>query len=428
MRILKISHLTHRSNGLLFFPAALLILCFVVYGRDPSSAIGEGGQRAVNPVIAEFEPALAIRAPACITCHAKIRPSIITDFGYGNRYFFGNPAGGGKFGTFDGHVYGDFYGSEPNKTGWLTAEIGTTIVVPQASFDFDLVSTGAKLASTYKVPLQAKTLAQYLQELEKQKQAPAAVIEKKTVFIGAPTAAALEARFNISPGSDEKLRFFKTESTSPEIEGIGLSPSKDFYTNTAEVVCDGDLLVRGTLFLNQATIATKTGCRIYCTGPIFMQGGLTYKNRNASLDETNLQLVSAQAILLGVGDKSCDATYKDSPLSRRLVSGYAVSTFMTREASSASTAPQTWGKGIYAQGRLIPDLEDAGCRNDTISFSRLLLNAPQVHSRYRGDFKGLVIAEFALFRLGKSNFEFDPVFKMVPVLPRLQDSDYLVIK
>jgi hypothetical protein len=428
MGIQKLLHLKHRSNGLLFFPAALLLLCFVVYGRDPSSVIPEGEQRSVNPVIAEFEPALAIRASACITCHARIQPSIITDFGFGDRYFFGNPAGGGKFGTFDGHVYGDFYGSEPNKTGWLTAEIGKKIVVPEASFDFDLVAAGAKLASQYKQPLQAATLAQYLRELEKQKKTPATVIEKQTVFIGAPTAAALEARFNIVPGSDEKLRYFKTDSTSPGIKGIGLSSSKDFYTNTTEVVCDGDLLVRGTLYLNQATISTKTGCRIYCTGPVFMQGGITYKNRNTSLDQTNLQLVSAQAILLGVGDKSCDSTYKDSPLSRRLVSGYAVSTFMTREASRSSTAPQTWGKGIYTQGKLIPDLEDAGCRNDTISFSRLLLNAPQVHSRYRGDFKGLVIAEFALFRLGKSNFEFDPVFKKVPVLPRLKDSDYLLVK
>jgi hypothetical protein len=39
----------------------------------------------------------------------------------------------------------------------------------------------------------------------------------------------------------------------------------------------------------------------------------------------------------------------------------------------------------------------------------ILLNEPQVHSRYRGRFKGVVIAESALFRLGGSSFEFDPV-------------------
>jgi hypothetical protein len=424
----SLSEAARRTAILPLFPAALLLLCFAVYGGDPLPLKTDEGPGSPNPVIAEFEPALAVRAPACITCHAKIRPSIITDFGYGDRYFFGNRAGGGKFGTFDGHVYGDFYGSEPDKTGWLTAEIGSKIIVPEAGFDFDLASAGAKLSNLYKIPLQAKTLAQYLKDLEKQKKAPATVIEKKAVFIGAPAAATLDARFNIAPGSDAKTKYLKGDNSTPEIQGIGLSADNVFYTNTGEVVCDGDLLIRGTLFLNNATISTKTGCRIYSTGAVFVQGGITYRNRGKSTDETNLQLVSSQAILLGVGDKSCDPTYKDSPLSRRLVSGYAVSTFMTRDATGKAVTPQTWGQSIYAQGKSITALEDAGCRDDKIGFSRLLLNAPHVHCRFKGNFSGIVIAEFALFRLGKSNFEFDPVFKRVPVLPRLKDSDYLAVQ
>jgi hypothetical protein len=39
-----------------------------------------------------------------------------------------------------------------------------------------------------------------------------------------------------------------------------------------------------------------------------------------------------------------------------------------------------------------------------------------------------VIAEVALFRLSKSSFEFDPVFKAVPTLPVLNDSDYLQVR
>ncbi len=34
----------------------------------------------------------------------------------------------------------------------------------------------------------------------------------------------------------------------------------------------------------------------------------------------------------------------------------------------------------------------------------------------------------ALFRLSKSRFEFDPVFKEVPILSRLNNPDYLEIK
>jgi hypothetical protein len=193
-------------------------------------------------------------------------------------------------------------------------------------------------------------------------------------------------------------------------------------------VCDGDLFIRGTLFLNRVTIATKTGCRIYATGPIFLQHGIVYKSLGSSEDQTNMQLVSSEAILLGVGDKSCDPTSKDSPLSRRLVSGYAVSTFVTRDAGSKSIAPKAFGQSIYDQGKKIALLEDASCQDDTVGFSRLLLDAPQVHCRYKGQFKGLVIAEVVLFRLGKGNFEFDPVFKNVPVLPRLNDSDYLKVE
>jgi len=252
------------------------------------------------------------------------------------------------------------------------------------------------------------------------------VVERKKVFIGAPSAAVLEARFAIAPGSETKFKYIKSDGSSPDIAGIGLNSSRDFYTNTGEVLCDGDLFIRGTLFLNRMVLSTNSGCRIYATGPIFLQDLITYKNSGGSADKSNLQLVSAEAILLGVGDKSCDTTFTDSPLARRLVSGYAVSTFFTRDAGSRS--PKDVGQRIYAQGKLIPSLEDASCHNDTISFSRLLLNAPQVHNRYKGTFRGLVIAEIALFRLSQSSFEFDRVFKQVSVLPVLQDSDYLEVK
>ena len=89
--------------------------------------------------------------------------------------------------------------------------------------------------------------------------------------------------------------------------------------------------------------------------------------------------------------------------------------------------PETFAQKLYNQAASLP-LEDSSCHDETLSFSRILLNAPVVHSRYSGKFKGLVIAEFALFFQGKSSYEFDPVFKQVPVLPRLKDSDYLVVK
>jgi hypothetical protein len=414
----KIAENNKRHFVLPLFLFGLVIACFA----------GQNSPQT-NAAIAEFEPALAVRAPACITCHAKISPTCITDFGFGDPYFFGKPGGGAKFGPFDGHMYGDFYGSEPNKTGWLTAEISKKIIVPQAGFDFDLKAAGSKLNKTnYQQALESTSLAQYLQALENQKPKPASVIEKKKIFIGAPDADRIEMHFGIARGAGDDFKYIKNDSSSPDIAGIGLNAGKEYYTNTQEIICDGDLFVRGTLFLNRATVSTKNGCRIYATGPIFVQNGVAYKNLGGPADTTNLQLVSAQAILLGVGDKSCDASSTESPLSRRLVSGYAVSTFMTRASAGKSISPQEFGKSIYAQGKLIAALEDAGCHDDSIGFTRLLLNAPQIHSRYKGAFKGLVIAEVVLFRLSKGNFEFDPVFKTVPVLPRLKDSDYLQVQ
>jgi len=411
------------------FDVRYLLLLPLFLSGPMLSAFSQQNRPVVNTAIAEFEPALAVRASACITCHAKIGSGIITDFGYGDKYFFGNHGAGVSLGSFNGSMYGDFYGSEPNKTAWLTAEIAGTIVVPQAGFDFDLAAAGAKLSKdNYQKALQATSLAKYLQALESQKTKPATVIEKKQVFIGAPNAATIAARFNIAPGSDVKFKYIKNENASPNIDGVELDSGKEFYTNTREVVCDGDLFIRGILFLNRVTVATKSGCRIYATGPIFLQNGITYKNLGSSDDRTNLQLVSSAAVLVGLGDKSCDPTSKDSPLSRRLVSGYAVSTFVTRDANSKSIPPKAFGQNIYDQGKNIALLEDASCKDDTVGFSRLLVDAPQVHSRYTGKFTGLVIAEVVLFRLGKGNFEFDPVFKKVPVLPLLKDSDYLLVQ
>jgi len=48
-----------------------------------------------------------------------------------------------------------------------------------------------------------------------------------------------------------------------------------------------------------------------------------------------------------------------------------------------------------------------------------------VHSRYQGDFKGTVIAEFSIMSLNVFKFEFDPIFKTVPVWPFLDSKLYL---
>jgi hypothetical protein len=198
MRTQKVSGIDKRYFLLPILLFSLLLIAF-----------SQQSKPVVNTAITQFEPALAVRASACITCHAKIDSSVITDFGYGDKYFFGRHDAGIALGPFDGSIYGDFYGGEPNKTGWLTAEIAKSIVVPQAGYDFDLIAAGAKLAkSNYQQALQATSLAKYLQSLETQKSKPAAVIEKKKVFIGAPNATTFRGAFQYRAGSRPQVQIY----------------------------------------------------------------------------------------------------------------------------------------------------------------------------------------------------------------------------
>jgi hypothetical protein len=384
----------------------------------------------VNAVISKYEPALAVRASGCITCHAKISSTYVTDFGYGSSYFFGDPGGGNKVGPFNGNIYGDFI-AEPGKTSWLTSEFHKEVIVPQAEFGFNLkdaARTSLADQPSYRKALEASSLAEYLSALENQKAKPAKIIEKKRIFIGAPDTATLETRFGIKHGESVSFKYIKdNQGVSSDIRGIRLGKTEEYYTNVSEITCDGDLFVRGIFFLNKPTIVTDNGCRIYAAGPVFLQGEVTFKSVGNEVEHGNLQLVSTEAIFLGVGRKKCNITADIDPLALRLLKTPSLPSMFTRGSGRSNISPQTFVQNIYDKAALVP-LEDSSCHDDGISFSRLLLNAPIVHSRYTGRFKGLVIAEFALFWQGKSGFEFDPVFKQVPLLPLLQDEDYLTIQ
>jgi len=391
----------------------------------------EQGKPAVNAAIAKYEPALAVRGSGCITCHASVNSAFITDFGHGDPYFFGMRSGGITVGPFNGNIYGDFI-AEPGKTGWLTADFQKEIIVPRAALDIDpedASDSGLNEQAPYRTALQATSLKNYLQVLESQKPNPASVIEKETVFIGAPDVATLETRFELPPGDTVSFKYLKNDpGSSPDFEGIELSENGNYHTNTSEVVCDGDLFLRGILFLNKASVATNSGCRIYTAGPVFVQGEIPFRNLNKGKDNSNLQIVSTEAIFLGVGQKSCkNTTGVSDPLNSRLLLTPALTSLVTRTADRDSIPPETFSQNLYDKAASVP-LEDSSCHDETISLSRILLNAPIVHSRYSGNFKGVVIAEFALFWQGKSSYEFDPVFKEVPVLPILKEEDYLLVE
>jgi hypothetical protein len=413
-----------------------LLLALTVFPKDTLSidtqdkALKTKIKTGINRAVNEYEPAVAVRASGCLTCHAEINSNYITDFGYGSPYFFANPASKNQVGFFNGHIYGDFI-ADPGKTGWFTAAFKKEIIVPEAPIDFNLEeAVGNTLTDkrSYTVALKASSLAGYLRALENKKDKPALVVEKTKIFIGAPDTKTLESGFGIKHGENTVIKYFKNDPVqSPEIKGIELGKNRKYYTNMGEIICDGDLFIRGMLLLDKPVIDTISGCRIYATGPVFLQKEITFKNSGNNKDKSNLQIVSTEAIFLGVGREKCKDISKTDPMALRLIKTPALPSIFTRTAFIQNISPQKLMQDLYDKTALV-QLEDSTCHDSTIGFSRLLLNAPIIHSRYSGRFKGLVIAEFALFWQGKTNFEFDPVFVEVPVLPVLKNSDYLRIE
>jgi hypothetical protein len=238
----------------------------------------------------------------------------------------------------------------------------------------------------------------------------------------------LESGFGIKHWDNTGIKYIKNDPVqSPELKGIDPGNDRKYYTNRGEIICDGDLFIRGMLLLNKPIIDTISGCRIYVTGPVFLQKEITYKNSGNTYDKSNLQIVSTEAIFLGVGREKCKDNSKTDPMALRLLKTPALPSIFTRTAFRQDISPQKLMQALYDKTKLVP-LEDSSCHDSTIGFSRLLLNAPIIHSRYSGRFKGVVIAEFALFRQGKTRLEFDPIFKEVPVLPLLKESDYFMVE
>ncbi len=77
-----------------------------------------------------------------------------------------------------------------------------------------------------------------------------------------------------------------------------------------------------------------------------------------------------------------------------------------------------------------PSFADASCRPDgrSVSFERILLNAPIVQSRYQGRFSGTIIAEYTLMSLNTFVFAYDTTFDNVTILPFLDSKTYLDVQ
>lgn len=456
-----------------------------VYGRHLNGTVKQAQLTLqVGNTMNLLRPALAVRGTGCVTCHAEVHANVITDFGFGGDgqsrdYYFGAGAPA-DFAWNDGTIYGDqmaFFTHPENGVtdggAWFTLNLkkasatqGRKVYVPIAALP---AGPASKTGAT--------TLKGYVQHrLDHSLYADSkagTVVEKGTVYIGAPTAARLRAAFSWG-GSDstKKWKYFP-DANGAALSGLNTSSTGPtngkYFTNTGTLVCEGDVLLDGTVYLNNVSVQTKTGCRIYATGSVFMYGPVNYVTGSGDYSKRNLQITSSRAIMMGLGAVWKNSTHCEYGKDDSGYWGmYDQRAYWTQGMSSSQAAAFNdaisdsakyrltyfWGfkaafqrhdtrtgglieKDIYNEmATTIGTQYDAACRPEgrDVAYERLLLNAPLVESRYAGTFKGSIVAEMALMSLGLSanqgrfRFEFDDVFKDAAVLPMLKDQDFLNVQ
>jgi hypothetical protein len=359
--------------------------------------------------ISYFKPALVVRGTGCIMCHGRFESNVVTDFGFGSSYYFGGQTVAG-FSPFTNHIYGD------HAENWQTAKIWGKVITPRAPFSY---STGSGQVNT--------TLANYLRSKLSSPDATTAapvVEEANNVYIGAPTSARILQVAGAMPVEHPQWKHISVPAT--DVTGLELAPGNQYVQNKPgeELVCAGDLIVDGVLFLNQLRLRTDNrGCRIYVTKSVFIQGPISYLG---AAIHRNLQISSARAIIMGLGPSATDGGASNT-LSNRLRDFFTRPGYFTRDESGST---QEKLERIVQDGSYIVDLIDASAQaphGRQVSFERLFLNAPNYQSRYLGQFKGVIVSEFALGSLGNFAFRFDSVFEHVSILPLLLPTEYFAV-
>lgn len=448
-----------------------------------------------NPLSA-FRPALAVNKAQCLLCHSQIKGNFVsslgtdqlkTTIGFHNSESRDSESRGREF----DYMFGD-YVSYYSKSLFMTSYFDGTIFVPNRKLSssaqaqaqsliseglepqvikanspslalFDYSSAPLDMLSQLKGP---KTGAQYLFSMlqfqnkdfvdvskswygiNKSTQRNANIVEVQDINISAPSEEVIKQKVK----SGETYSYYAQGSGSASLKNFGVRPVRRglmgqgkvlFGNNPSEVMeCDGDLFVKGAVFLKDLRLRTKVGCRIHATGVVFVSGSIADNSKPEEksgyvlvdpTENSNLEIVSSRAILMGLGYVNPNlggVSGSVSPLKRLLAPGFGL--------PSGTMEDVDLFVGSSAQDSIVFDAGTDPAKGETsyggfldarrkVSFERLLVNAPVIHSRYSGDFKGVVISDFALWSLGQFKYEYDPIFDRVPVLPMIDGSNYFAV-
>lgn len=418
-----------------------------------------------NPVL-DFRPALAVRAPTCLFCHATVQGDMISDFGYKSAF---DPGPDLFFAVTPNHPLDPPTGRATayNVTlPWAPSERSTVygnFLVPNVN----MTSLDPNVARSFFPSMTSGTLVEHLtSKIPAVNPSFKGYVAKSQIYIGAPTESDIKTNSNLG---SQGMKFVKNTSSDPELSGLSRvkvdADGFDYYTNTpgSPMICEGDLFVDGVVYLENLNLQTVYGCRIYATRSVFINGDISYSDVSAL---SNLQITSAIGVFMGMGaciDCQNDHGWgngqvgidQDSVPGRLIkIIGYlqqlrTMSAITIRDAIVSdykkvtkilSSKPPAPGPGVdvlsyYRQYLTDRKIRLVDARNSLLSasvaktsYSRLLVNAPIVMSRYTGNFQGLIIAEFAMWVPGQFSFNFDPVFTGVTLLPFLDFSKILKIE
>jgi hypothetical protein len=460
-----------KIKGLLLFAFVILFAyqnCAPIQKSQAFSYV-EGMSNA--EVLQHLKPSLVISDTRCILCHSTVRGNLISEFG--SNYFKGsnNKLGIHNFDTQARYPYLDYiYGNMTDyaSDNFLTlTNIEGHIYLPKVELTEDSKLKATQLLTRnsthplseyfsnlnidksssnqflFKSEVQKKsinTLRDYVDAFLNYKtddyksflnafrkksgymnfgklDAESTVFEFSKLKINAPLETEISRHLNGNSFSYVDKNNQKHKSIS------GIVDMGKYFTNNRILACEGDIILSKPLYLKNMVLDTKQGCRIYSTKSIFIEGqsesltGIKYYNKT---EKSNLQIASSKFIGLGLGKCSN--------------SKYGSFSRLSSNGLLAQDLPARQVEGYFEDINAVVNnanvilMSDAGdcagiaSASRKVSFDRLLLTAPRVDSRYSGDYTGVIVANFALWSLGRFSFTYDKVFDSVSVLPLLSTS------
>ncbi len=347
-----------------------------------------------------------------------------------------NPIGfGSQHVTFCASYSRDALCQDPNYPFYDYDENDNYVEAPPINYETTL--TGAPLA-TYR----EKKGIQF---------APKPMVEEREVYIGAPTEAEIRAAAGTMPAEHPEWKYLSDAPGEPlaglRVVSIPVQPNpygyedgygdydeygtptptptaaptpapttKQYVSNESNqpLKCNGDLFITTSVVFKNLVVDTGNhGCRLYVVGSVFLMGPITYLG---SAVTRHIQITSDRMIAWGMGFNEYGS---------RMLS-YA-QTYQWHDRRPGTIAAKMSALVAEAQGFPLEDATVLPGR--LVNMERVILNAPQVHSRNMGRFEGVIIAEVALMAVGAFEFKSPEFIKLgtFPLFPRVNADRILKI-